>query len=183
MDRLYLLQFLIIQAVLIGVCAGKDGKGMVRCSDMNGTIGEPLTLTCNVTCNITRSVTHSQNCEVKSYKWKMNGTELLRSTADLSNCTFYHTIGNISMEHNTTFSFWVQLSCGFYKQSFSLILSEKKFTAPELSKATSSSSRNSDVAASLICIPVVLLLVGLAVWFRKKCNHGFSRAERNYIDP
>ncbi|KAL6475668.1 hypothetical protein MHYP_G00167080 [Metynnis hypsauchen] len=122
-DRLRLLQFVLIQALLLTVCSSESDKNYVRCQNIIGTVGKPLTLTCEITSD--------PNCNCVKYKWKKNGIELKYDTDCKPNPTLNYPIQNPSMKDNGTFTFWVQLKCGSFEEHLSVILSEETPPAPQ----------------------------------------------------
>ncbi|XP_036417159.1 uncharacterized protein LOC118801075 [Colossoma macropomum] len=176
-DRLCLLQFVLIQALLLTVCSSESNENYVKCQDINGTVGKPLNLTCKIT--------DDQNCKCTLYKWKKNGTELKKDTDCEKNLTLNYTIQNPSMEDNGTFIFWVQLKCGWFEQNLSVILSEEvttaspgKVTAAPLSDV-SNSPRNHQVAVIFVAIPTILGLIVLTMFCR---NHKTKVSQRLNFD-
>ncbi|KAL6475669.1 hypothetical protein MHYP_G00167090 [Metynnis hypsauchen] len=115
-DRLRLLQFVLIQALLLTVCSSESDKNYVRCQNVTGTVGKPLTLTCKITSG--------PNCSCLLCKWIKNGIELKYDTDCKPNSTLNYPIQNPSMEDNGTFTLWVQLRCGPIEGHLSVILSE-----------------------------------------------------------
>ncbi|KAL6475671.1 hypothetical protein MHYP_G00167110 [Metynnis hypsauchen] len=115
-DQLRLLQFVLIQALLLTVCSSESDKNYVRCQNITGTVGKPLTLTCEITSD--------PNCNCLLYKWKKNGIELKKDTDCKPNSTLNYPIQNPSMKDNGTFRLYVQMRCGHIEGHLSVILSE-----------------------------------------------------------
>ncbi|XP_017544075.1 uncharacterized protein LOC108415544 isoform X2 [Pygocentrus nattereri] len=124
-DRLRLLQFVLIQALFLTGCSSESDRN-VECQKITGTVGKPLTLTCNIVGD--------QSCSCTQYKWKKNGIELKNGTGTdcKGKCTLNYTIQNPSMTDSGTFTLWVQLTSGCNEGHFSVILSEEVIpAAPE----------------------------------------------------
>ncbi|KAL7869579.1 hypothetical protein AOLI_G00135670 [Acnodon oligacanthus] len=177
MDRLCLLQFVLIQALLLTVCSSESDKN-VTCMNITGTAGKPLTLTCNITCD--------PNCSCTKYKWIKNGTELKKDTDCDGKCTLNYTIQNLSMKDNETFTLWVQLKCGSIKGYLSVILSEEvtpeppeEVTPVPPEQSVDNSPRNHQVVTIFVALLTILGLIGLAIFCR---NHKTMVSQRLNID-
>ncbi|XP_037400335.1 uncharacterized protein LOC108416060 isoform X3 [Pygocentrus nattereri] len=121
-DRLRLLQFVLIQALLLTGCSSESDRNYVECQNITGTVGKPLTLTCNIT--------RDPSCSCTQYKWIKNGIELKSDTDCDGNPTVNYTIQNPSMKDSGTFRLWVQLTCTSIKGDLSVMLSEEVTPAP-----------------------------------------------------
>ncbi|KAL6475667.1 hypothetical protein MHYP_G00167070 [Metynnis hypsauchen] len=88
----------------------------LHCPDINATVGQSLNLTCTIMC---------KDCNSTKYKWKKDN-KTLKHENSTGQFQFYYSIQNLSMEHNGTYTFWVQLNTGSHTANFSVILSENK---------------------------------------------------------
>ncbi|XP_072523599.1 uncharacterized protein [Salminus brasiliensis] len=116
----------LLQCVLVLITVWGRAEPSVQCSNITGTVGESLTLTCRVSCN--------EACVCEKFKWKKNGTEFRsENCSSVTNLNFNHTIPTASMEDSGNYSFWVQLQSDSFKTPFNVTLSEistKKVPTP-----------------------------------------------------
>ncbi|KAL6475670.1 hypothetical protein MHYP_G00167100 [Metynnis hypsauchen] len=188
-DRLRLLRFVLIQALLLTVCSSESDKNYVRCQNVTGTVGKPLTLTCEIT--------HEPNCSCILYKWIKNGIELKNDTDCDGNPTINYSIQNPSMEDNGTFTLWIQLTCTGIKGDLSVILSEE--VSPTLQEEIPPTPQiivcygfigprydhsYDHIGIIFLALLSILALVGLAVFYRKYITMVFQKLfqERLNID-
>ncbi|KAL7869577.1 hypothetical protein AOLI_G00135650 [Acnodon oligacanthus] len=139
MDRWCLLH--LVEVFLITPCFCESAA--LDCPDINATVGQPLNLTCTVRC---------EGCISTRYKWmKVNKT--LKRENSSGQLQFYYPIQNLSMEHNGTYTFWVQLKSGPLTKNFSVILSENKNeTNPYYDTLPGDYSHNHKVAVIFVAI-------------------------------
>ncbi|XP_036427583.1 uncharacterized protein LOC118808815 isoform X2 [Colossoma macropomum] len=146
----------------------------LNCPDIKTTVGQPLNLTCTVGC---------KDCNSTKYKWKKDNKTLKHgnSTGQLQ---FYYPIQNSSMEHNGTYTFWVQLKSGPLTKHFSVIISENKTgTNHHPNTRTGEYSHNHKVAVIFVAIPSTIALVASIGYVYKKMrsNCSFPNRERVQI--
>ncbi|XP_037400334.1 uncharacterized protein LOC108416060 isoform X2 [Pygocentrus nattereri] len=187
-DRLRLLQFVLIQALLLTGCSSESDRNYVECQNITGTVGKPLTLTCNIT--------RDPSCSCTQYKWIKNGIELKSDTDCDGNPTVNYTIQNPSMKDSGTFRLWVQLTCTSIKGDLSVMLSEEVTpappeevttippdffaTAPEIIacfgiSTSTSTSPHYRIDILFLALLSILALIGLVVIFRKYITKVFQR--------
>ncbi|KAL7856627.1 hypothetical protein SRHO_G00155260 [Serrasalmus rhombeus] len=186
-DRLRLLQFVLIQALLLTGCSSECDRD-VECQNITGTVGKPLTLTCNII--------RDPNCSCTQYKWKKNGIELKngKGTDCKGKCTVNYTIQNPSMTDSGTLTFWVQLTTGCNEGHLSVILSEEVTPAPpeEVTAVSSmiinstkheqlggNGAHNYEVVVIFAALLIILGFIGLAIFCR---NHRTTISQRLNFD-
>ncbi|KAL7856630.1 hypothetical protein SRHO_G00155290 [Serrasalmus rhombeus] len=179
-DRLRLLQFVLIQALLLTGCSSESDKN-VECQNITGTVGKPLTLTCNIVGD--------PSCNCKLYKWIKNGIDLKKDTDCKGKCTLNYTIQNPSMTDSGTFTLWVQPSTGWIEGHLSVILSEEVIPAPPDSVTNASSekteqrddnsARNYKVVVIFAALLTILGLTCLTIFCR---NHKTAISQRLNFD-
>ncbi|KAG7324868.1 hypothetical protein KOW79_011184 [Hemibagrus wyckioides] len=112
----------LIQVLLITVYS----KIEIKCPDQHGTVGKPLHLTCNVSCT---NKGKPLDCNWKTQMKKFSCSEGENYTRG-GNYTFNLTIENPSVDHNGTFTFWVQMKTGQEYIKFNVKIADPPPTTP-----------------------------------------------------
>ncbi|KAF4084835.1 hypothetical protein AMELA_G00110700 [Ameiurus melas] len=177
-----LIHCFLIQVLLITVYAGPA----VNCPNHNGTMEQPLRLTCNVTCK-------NKCASTSNYKWKVNKTQINcsekqnRNITDGNSHTFNCTIESALPIHNGTFTFWVQMNNGENKTTFNVtIVTAANPTTPSAVSTTnshahnekldiqkenpSSEGRSPEVALGVLLMICLALCIMVAVLFMRNNN-------------
>ncbi|KAF4084836.1 hypothetical protein AMELA_G00110710 [Ameiurus melas] len=178
-----LIHCFLIQVLLITVYAALLGPA-VNCPNHNGTMEQPLHLTCNVTCKNKCASTYI-------YKWEVNKTQINcseqqnRNITDGNSHTFNCTIESALPIHNGTFTFWVQMNNGVNKTTFNVtIVPAANPTTTSVVSTTNSHAHNEKVfvpegRSPKVALAVVLMIclalgVIVAVLFRRNNNCNMS---------
>ncbi|KAI5607428.1 hypothetical protein C0J50_1739 [Silurus asotus] len=117
MDQTYLLHWMLMSVLLITVY-GNNTDVNITCPDQTGTVGELLTLTCNVTC---------KSYVYKDHLFRHNGKLLSDKMEPVDgNRTYYYTIANPTLNDSGVYTLWIQMTHGCNSTNFTVTIGLKE---------------------------------------------------------
>ncbi|XP_049320888.1 uncharacterized protein LOC111196664 [Astyanax mexicanus] len=168
---------LLCAMVHITVCCNNDKE--IHCPNITATVGENITLTCNVSKNGNcdkykwiKNETKNGTCE--KYKWKKNETNL---TLEAKNCSsvndrkFNYTIKNASMTDNGTYKFWIQLNTSPLEKCFIVNISGSPIKGDP--------TKDPRVMAAIITTSGIIL--GLIIAFAVYCSRRRKNIQHMFV--
>ncbi|KAF7705561.1 hypothetical protein HF521_020847 [Silurus meridionalis] len=116
MDQTYLLHWMLMSVLLITVY-GNNTDVNITCPDQTGTVGELLTLNCNVTC---------KSYVYKNHFFKHNGKNLSNQMEPVDgNRTYYYTIANPTVNDSGVYTLWIQMRHGCNGANFTVTIASE----------------------------------------------------------